>query len=85
MDVQVARNIVSSTSTIIAHSVHKPRHRLRIESKVVTGLLTLSARPSLSAQVLRMLRQAQEVMDRGLMTPAEMEAHLVAHLTVRRP
>ncbi len=30
-----------------------------------------------------MLRQAQEVMDKGLMTPAEMEAHLVAHLTVR--
>ena len=29
-----------------------------------------------------MLRQAQEVMDKGLMTPAEMEAHLVAHLTV---
>ncbi len=30
-----------------------------------------------------MLRQAQEVMDKGLMTPAEMEAHLVAHLSVR--
>lgn len=36
-------------------------------------------------QVLRMLRQAQEVMDKGLMTPVEMEAHLVAHLAVSGP
>ena len=35
-----------------------------------------------SPQVLRMLRQAQEVMDKGLMTPEEMEAHLVTHLAV---
>ncbi len=30
-----------------------------------------------------MLRQAQEVMDKGLMTPEELEAHLLAHLSVR--
>ena len=30
-----------------------------------------------------MLRQAQEVMDKGLMTPTELEAQLLAHLSVR--